>query len=80
MMPYLPGGMPLTIAWPARGDSVLPSASYFGQTGITPVIPESRGVVFNPPSNPENGSLTMGQESIPPFEGSGVPAREFDKG
>src|ERR1700758_4915434 len=37
--PYLPGIRLATTAWPASGDRVLPSDSYFGQVTIVPVIP-----------------------------------------
>src|SRR5207302_3067525 len=37
--PYLPGYKLATIAWPARGDRVFPSDSYFGQVTIIPVMP-----------------------------------------
>src|SRR5947199_9060454 len=57
--PYLPGGMPTTIACPASGERVVPSASYFGQTGITPVMPVS----LIAPSNPVFGSAAIGHAS-----------------
>src|ERR1700730_4053098 len=37
--PYLPGIMLAITACPAKGDSVLPSASYFGQVTIMPTRP-----------------------------------------
>src|SRR6266850_4647430 len=37
--PYLPGIRFATTAWPASGDSVVPSDSYFGQVTIVPVSP-----------------------------------------
>src|SRR6266850_4146267 len=37
--PYLPGIRLGTTAWPASGDRVVPSASYFGHVTIVPVSP-----------------------------------------
>ena len=37
--PYLPGIRLATTAWPASGDSVALSDSYFGQVTIVPVMP-----------------------------------------
>ncbi len=75
MMPYLPGGIFATITWPANGDRVVPSASYFGHTGITPVIPVGLAV----PSNPVPEFAEIGHASDP-VTGSTDPAKAFDKG
>ena len=53
-------------AWPARGDKVYPSDSYFGQVTIMPVMP--------PAVLGETGQASR------PVTGSIVPARLFDKG
>src|SRR5437899_5445020 len=73
--PYLPGGMPTTIACPASGERVVPSASYFGQTGITPVMP----VGLSAPSNPAVGFAVTGHASSV-GTGSMGPATPFDNG
>ena len=36
---YRPGYRFVMTAWPASGDSVLPSDSYFGQVRIMPTMP-----------------------------------------
>ena len=61
-------------AWPARGDRVVPSASYFGQVTIMPVMPFA-GV---PP--PDTGALSEIGQALIHVTGSMVPARLFDKG
>src|ERR1700675_1089259 len=74
--PHLPGIRLATTAWPASGDRVVPSASYFGQVTIMPVMPSGLGVV---PSNPTPATLEIGQASFP-FAGSIVPAKLFESG
>src|SRR6267378_4344026 len=68
-------GMILTIrAWPAIGDRVTPSASYFGQVTIMPVMPVCVG------------SLAFAREFIEIGHaswfvvGSNIPARALDNG
>src|SRR6266850_957430 len=91
--PYLPGIKLAMTAWPANGDRVLPSASYFGQVTIVPVIPvcvgsstglwvigSSIGLPFASLSVPIREILDIGHASILLFDGSGVPARLFDNG
>src|ERR1700687_3102190 len=55
--PHLPGIRLATTAWPASGDRVVPSASYFGQVTIMPVMPAAACCV-------------IGQAFIPLFVGS----------
>src|SRR6267378_3377198 len=79
--PYLPGYKLATIAWPARGDRVFPSDSYFGQVTIMPVMP----VGLTPPGAPVVVSIPvrdlgeMGHASFP-VAGSICPAKLFDNG
>ncbi len=70
--PYLPGIRLATTAWPASGDSVVPSDSYFGQVTIMPVMPAWVASVGQP-------GFEIGQASLP-VAGSMVPARLFDNG
>src|SRR5439155_14810171 len=78
---YLPGYKLATIAWPARGDRVSPSDSYFGQVTIMPVMP----VGLEAPGRPVLVSIPVvaraetGQASFP-VAGSIVPAKLFDNG
>src|ERR1700674_3478977 len=74
--PYRPGYRLAMTAWPAKGDRVVPSASYFGQVTIMLVMPSGLGVV---PSNPTPATLEIGQASFP-FAGSIVPAKLFESG
>src|SRR5258706_11177589 len=46
--PYLPGIRLGITAWPASGERVCPSASYFRQVTIVPVIPVGLGVPSKP--------------------------------
>ena len=57
------------IAWPASGDRVLPSDSYFGQVGIMPTKLPLRASL----------RLVMRQEPSP-VSGSIVPASARDRG
>src|SRR5437016_10353193 len=66
--PYLPGIRLATTAWPASGDRVVPSASYFGQVTIMPVMPACVGLLVD--------CFEIGQASFP-VVGSIVPARLF---
>src|SRR5882672_9261204 len=87
--PYLPGYKLATIAWPARGDRVIPSDSYFGQVTIIPVIPvvlapntylPTLGSVAGPPTSiPFRAVAETGHASFP-VAGSIVPARLLDNG
>src|ERR1700687_4155491 len=63
--PHLPGIRLATTAWPASGDRVVPSASYFGQVTIMPVMPAA--------------CFVIGQ-AFCPEEGSIVPSRLFVNG
>src|SRR6266481_6526050 len=73
--PYRPGIRLATTACPASGDSVLPSASYFGQVTIVPVIP----VCVGSPA-PIREIVEIGHASELLLDGSGVPAKLFTKG
>ena len=65
-------------AWPASGDSVVPSDSYLGQVMIMPVIPVARGSVDSVVGAAAVvvlvGLAVSGHASFPLF-GSLVPAR-----
>src|SRR5215472_7782352 len=69
--PYLPWYMLAMTAWPASGDRVLPSDSYFGQVTIMPVMPACVGSLV--------ACAEIGQASSP-VEGSIVPVKAFDNG
>src|SRR5882762_2390630 len=79
--PYLPGYKLATTAWPARGDRVVPSNSYFGQVTIIPVMP----VGLAPPGAPVLVSIPVrelgeiGHASFP-VAGSISPDKAFDNG
>ena len=60
-----------TTAWPASGDRVFPSDSYFGQVTILPVMPACVGSVV---ACAETGHASS------PVAGSVVPAKLFDNG
>ncbi len=70
-------------AWPASGESVLPSDSYFGQVTIMPVMPVAVGSVAASsalvPDVAESSFMPIGQASLP-LSGSMVPARLFVSG
>jgi len=73
-------------AWPASGESVCWSDSYFGQVTIVPVIPNcvgSRvpaiGLPLASNCGPIREIFVTGQASSP-VAGSIVPARLFDSG
>src|ERR1700756_2816336 len=81
--PQRPGIRLAMTAWPASGDSVLPSDSYFGQVTIIPVIPVwvGSGIIFAGlfgsgiiPVRELNADAPTGHASFPLF-GSFVPAR-----
>src|SRR5882757_6602997 len=74
--PYRPGIRLATTAWPAIGDSVAPSLSYFGQVTISPVMPFW---LASPLSTLPVIIGEIGQASRP-VAGSMVPASEFDSG
>ena len=73
--PYLPGIRLATTACPPNGDRVVPSASYFGQVTIMPVIP----VRVRSLGSPIRELTEIGHASFP-VAGSIVPARLFDNG
>src|SRR2546429_9209846 len=60
-----------TTAWPASGDRVFPSDSYFGQVTILPVMPACVGSVV---ACAEPGHASS------PVAGSVVPTKLFDNG
>ena len=66
---YRPGYRLAITAWPASGETVLPSDSYFGQVGIMPTklpLGPSLRLVIGHASSPVIGSI--------------LPASEFDTG
>src|SRR2546421_7299816 len=79
--PYLPGYKLATIAWPANGDRVVPSDSYFGQVTIMPVMPVGLTApgVGPPVSIPVRARAETGHASWC-VAGSIVPAKLFDNG
>src|ERR1700675_887713 len=73
--PYLPGIRLATTAWPARGDRVTLSDSYFGQVTIVPVIPV--GESGEPTTCREIAEIGHASFVV---AASMVPARLFDNG
>src|SRR5260370_32317942 len=75
---HCPGIRFALTAWPASGDKVTPSDSYFGQVTTMPVMPVAVGsvpsVVGFAPLVALSSFLPIGHASFPLF-GSFVPAR-----
>src|SRR6476469_959215 len=80
--PYLPGIRLAITAWPASGERVVPSASYFGQVTMVLVMPVGLAAPKFPlvVSMPTRSLFEIGQASTLLFAGSGVPAKLFDRG
>ena len=62
-------------AWPASGDRVFPSDSYFGQVTIIPVMPACVGVAPIPALPAPKPDRRQG-----PWGDRSVPAKAFDNG